>query len=342
MQNAFVSTPLHHPNLAFATVVPQERERFQQLGINSILPAPSSSSGVRGRARQKSGVHSPTRLNAAIGTLLTGAAMFALRGGGRQTRNLAIVASGGAGDVAEILIQAYEWNINLGNPSALVAGAVIATIYETMGSGAMDVRKKDTKWVKLGKRMTRVLLLSAFAFEVLSIFVTTVTGTMLMERTLDFMDEIVPVTEDTTPLEFLRNNFEFEYLTARVTFLQGLLNWIAAIGLGHIVPSGDKGNKDARTMNKFIGAALFTSILVMLSFYNKHMTFYRNYGHMLCRWLQVLSEQFVFSNPLQQPMTLAYIPSILASAYFGIKAFFGKGPDDEDELNDNNVQDKDD
>ena len=147
------------------------------------------------------------------------------------------------------------------------------------------------------KRLTRVLLLSAFDLEVLSIFVTTVTGTMFMSRTLDFMDEIVPVTEDTTPLQLLRDNFEFEYLTARITFLQGLLNWIAAIALGHIVPSGE--NKDARTMNKFIGGALFTSIVVMLSFYNRHMTFYKNYGHMLARWVGVLAKQFIFVLPIQ-------------------------------------------
>ena len=252
-----------------------------------------------------------------------------LRAGGN--RNLAVVASGGAGDVATILVQAYEWCVNLGAPSALVAGAVVATIYENMSSGALDVdRRKDTKWIRLGKRLTRVLLLSAFALEVLSIFVTTVTGTMLMSRTLDYMDEIVPVTEATTPLQFLRDNFEFEYLTARITFLQGLLHWIAAIGLGHIVPtsSGDNGDDDnktdtveAREMNKFIGGALFTSVFIMVSFYNKHMTFYDNYGHMLWRWIQVLSARFIFVRPLR-PMALFYIPSMIATTYCGFKAFF--------------------
>jgi hypothetical protein len=73
---------------------------------------------------------------------------------------------------------AYDWCVNLCAPSALVAGAVIATIYENIGSGALDIRAdSDTRWVMFGKRITRLLLLSAFAFEVLSIFVTTVTGT---------------------------------------------------------------------------------------------------------------------------------------------------------------------
>ena len=55
---------------------------------------------------------------------------------------------------------------------------MIATIYENIGSGALDIDpKNDNRWVKLGKRLTRILLLSAFAFEVLSIFVTTTTST---------------------------------------------------------------------------------------------------------------------------------------------------------------------
>ena len=67
----------------------------------------------------------------------------------------------------------------------------------------------------------------------MAIFVTTVTGTMLLSRTLDYMDEVVPVTLETTPLAFLRSNFEFEYLTARIAFLQGVLNWMTAIALAH-------------------------------------------------------------------------------------------------------------
>lgn len=140
----------------------------------------------------------------------------------------------------------------------LVAGAVIATIYENIGSGALDIhRRKDTKWVMLGKRICRLLLLSAFALEVLSIFVTTVTGTMLLAHTQEALDAMVPthmVNKDTTPLSFLHDNFEFEYLTARITFLQGLLNWLGAIALGHILPSGE--SVDSRVMNQFIGLSL--------------------------------------------------------------------------------------
>lgn len=80
------------------------------------------------------------------------------------------------GEVSELAMGAYDWCVNLCSPSALVAGAVIATIYENIGSGALDIASDDSKWVRTGKRVTRLLLLSAFAFEIISIFVTTVTG----------------------------------------------------------------------------------------------------------------------------------------------------------------------
>ena len=129
--NAFVVAP----SRPLSTTFPSSEK--QVLGGRQPLP----SVGHGGNRR------SDTRLAAAWAPLLTSAAVATVRGG---TRNMAIVASGGAGDVAGILVQAYEWCINLGNPSALVAGAVIATIYETMGSGALDVEKEDSKWIKFG------------------------------------------------------------------------------------------------------------------------------------------------------------------------------------------------
>ena len=161
------------------------------------------------------------------------------------------------GEVSEIATSAYDWCTNLGNPSALVAGAVVATMYENIGSGDLDIQEQDTRVVRFGKRLTRVLLLSAFALEVMSIFVTTVTGTMLLSQTEDDLDALVSVTKDTTPLSFLHDNFTFEYLTARITFLQGLLNWIVAIAITHILPSGE--SREMRPMNKFIGSSLILS-----------------------------------------------------------------------------------
>jgi hypothetical protein len=76
--------------------------------------------------------------------------------------------------------EAYDWCINLGAPAALVAGAVIATIYEQNNSNKLAIRKNDQKWVQFAKKMSRLLLLSAFVLEIISIFVTTVTGTALL------------------------------------------------------------------------------------------------------------------------------------------------------------------
>ena len=166
------------------------------------------------------------------------------------------------GEVSDIVQSAYDWCINLGNPSALVAGAVVATMYENIGSGALDIGQDDTDIVKFGKRLTRFLLLSAFALEVMSIFVTTVTGTMLMSKPEHILDAMVHNTKSTTPLSFLHDNFEFEYLTARITFLQGLLNWILAIALGHLIP-GDE-SAETRQMNKFIGSSLLLSTCTLI------------------------------------------------------------------------------
>lgn len=108
-------------------------------------------------------------------------------------------------DYGPFIEGAYDWCCNLGAPSALVAGAVIATLYENMHSGDLEVVVTDSWWVQLGKKVTRLLLLSAFALETLSIFVTTVTGTMLLSITPKqmFLSDVVVES----PLEFMRENF---------------------------------------------------------------------------------------------------------------------------------------
>mmetsp|Transcript_9520 Transcript_9520/g.18300 ORF Transcript_9520/g.18300 Transcript_9520/m.18300 type:complete len:370 (-) Transcript_9520:1296-2405(-) len=226
------------------------------------------------------------------------------------------------GEVSELATGAYEWCMNLGGPSALVAGAVIATIYENIGSGALDIdTQKDSKWETLGKRVARLLLLSAFALEVLSIFVTTVTGTMLLSHTEASLDALCPtsmVNKFTTPLSFLHDNFELEYLTARITFLQGLLNWLGAIALAHILPSG--GSADSRAMNQFIGLSLILLMVVMMAFYNNHMNFYPNYATMLARWAQVCWQQFVWTWP-PRPSIVFSVPLLCKTLQVGYLAF---------------------
>eukprot|EP00980_Cylindrotheca_fusiformis_P010163 scaffold2261_cov124-Cylindrotheca_fusiformis.AAC.11 len=71
-----------------------------------------------------------------------------------------------------------EWTANIGAPAALVAGAVLATLSETREESAP--RKSDSLWVRRGKVIMRFLLMSSFALEVVSIFVSTMTGSVLL------------------------------------------------------------------------------------------------------------------------------------------------------------------
>lgn len=223
------------------------------------------------------------------------------------------------GEISELVQSAYEWNINLGAPAALVAGAVVATIYENISSGELDIEAMDGRWTRLGKKFCRVLLLSAFALEVMSIFVTTVTGTMLMSRSMDVMAKIVPINEFTTPLSFLRDNFEFEYLTARITFLQGLLNWLAAIGLSHWIPTKSE-TASTRVMNKFLGVSLAAVITLMMAFYNSHISFYDNYAHMLLRWFKVTCTRLFWHWPPRM-MAVIFVTTFLRAMHLGYLAF---------------------
>jgi len=180
------------------------------------------------------------RLNLGQNSNYVFSAMAILRGGAEA-----------AFELDELFELAYTWLTNLGAPAALVAGAVIATIYENLNSDEYQVKKNDKKWVAFGKKFVRLLLLSAFAMEVLSIFVTTVTGTMLLSKTVSSMARLQK-TGSTTPLSFLRDNFELEFLTARITFLQGLLNWMFAISLSHFIPLSNNTPTSTRKFNKFI------------------------------------------------------------------------------------------
>jgi len=234
-----------------------------------------------------------------------------------QSMLMALRGGGSTSDYESLVEGAYEWCVDLGAPSALVAGAVVATLYESMHNSDMEVSESDTKIVQLAKKMTRLLLVSAFAMEAISIFVTTVTGTMLLSVPISEVRlSSVPVH---TPLQFLRANYEFEYLTARVTFLQGLLNWLAAIGLSHLFPSATD-SPSTIALNKFIACSMGTVIVMMISFYNTHMTFYHNYPHMLSRWAIVTLGRFYGVKGKPHPLLLLMWPFLGASFYFGHQA----------------------
>lgn len=79
-----------------------------------------------------------------------------------------------------LAMEAFEWCSNLGAPSALVAGAVLATLSQTRED--LSPCRTDPQWVRIAKKLCRALLLSRFAMEIVCIFVTTVTGTMLLSH----------------------------------------------------------------------------------------------------------------------------------------------------------------
>lgn len=260
-------------------------------------------------------VHRLVRTQAKLGLMTTAgpakvAAIALLRGGARVLM-----------DEEELVGAAYDWCSNLQNPAALVAGAVIATIYETMSSGDLDLKKSDDGKIKLMKKVTRLLLLSAFALEVFSIFVTTVTGTMLLSKTYD-----IPESKHYSAISFLRENFEFEYLTARLTFLQGLLNWLAAIGLNHAIPGGETGS--TRKINKLVAWSLSCTGILMLSFWNTHLTHYRNYAAMVLRWFTVTWTKFIWKWP-PLPLTAVMLPSLFMALKMAYEAFTDDSADDE-------------
>lgn len=220
-----------------------------------------------------------------------------------------------APDGAELAAAAMEWCANLGAPAALVAGAVLATLSEERE--ALKAHRSDGVWVSRGKRLVLLLLLAAFACEIFSIFATTVTGTMLLSLGDRLAREASE--EAKSPMGYMHLNHEFEYLTARITFLQGLLNWLGAISLSYAIPRHDQG-PTTRKMNQFISVSLASLCLLMLSFINSHINFYANYLSMIKRYATVVWLDYIWCSPTR-PMVFLLAPATAASAYLGIRAF---------------------
>jgi hypothetical protein len=223
---------------------------------------------------------------------------------------------------AQLMFDTWEWTANLGAPAALVAGAVLATMVESRE--AMSPKKSDTQLMRVAKKLCRFLLLSSFGLEVVSIFVTTVTGTMLLSHG-DTPGTLKNLAYN-SPMGFLKNNWEFEYLTARIAFLQGLFHWLASVALELYIPKEAEGVA-ARRMNKFTSSALATILVGMLSFLNRHMTFYKNYAHML-RCYVVVSFKMFFWPP--HPLTILMAPMTIITLVLGFQAFMTSGDMEKD------------
>jgi len=76
-----------------------------------------------------------------------------------------------------------------------------------------------------------------------------------------------------SPMGFMAYNHAFEYLSARVTFLQGLFNWLGSVALQFTIRQPEE-SEAAHRMNLHISSWLWTMILIVLQFYNDHITFY--------------------------------------------------------------------
>lgn len=265
--------------------------------------------------------------NAAAATILN---INNIRGGAFLTGNVAAAtaaasSSSAASTTNELVAMAYDWCINLGAPAALVAGATVATLYENVRGGALDVYDDDSSYVAFAKKTTNMLLVSAFGLQIISIFVTTVLSTVLVTRDLSSLPlqyvaaatTTSPVTIS-TPLGFLRVYFEFEYLTARISFLQGLLNWLAGVALEHTIPRRNEG-RAGREMDQFVASSLGALLVMLLAFYNTHLTFYDNYLHMLWRWLLVFGQRFFTMKQQLRPLALLYVPLLGLSIFTGIR-----------------------
>jgi Na+/H+ antiporter NhaA len=119
----------------------------------------------------------------------------------------------------------------------------------------------------------------------------------------------------------------FEFLTTQICFLQGLLNWLAAVAVDLVLPK-EKETKSARRMNKCLAAWLISMIIWMLAFYNHHLSFYSDYFGMIRRWIGLFVGRYITPKPIR-PLSFLYIPSFLYSIGLTWKAF--RSPPEQDE-----------
>eukprot|EP00536_Pseudo-nitzschia_multiseries_P004644 jgi/Psemu1/253777/estExt_Genewise1Plus.C_780057 len=222
-------------------------------------------------------------------------------------------------DSTSTAFDAWEWTSNMGAPSALVAAAVLVSLTETRQECAPH--KTDARWVRFTKRLMRFLLMTSFAFEVLSIFVGNMTGSMLLGHGAHTVAK--NAVGYGSPLELVHHHHEMEYLLTQISFLQGLMHWLAAVVCELLLPRPSE-TTSAKLMNKCLASWLITLVLSIVSFYNSHVNFYSGYGSMICR-LFVLLGRRLRKFP---PMSLLWGPSFVASTVLTWRAFTSPPRDD--------------
>mmetsp|Transcript_11696 Transcript_11696/g.26179 ORF Transcript_11696/g.26179 Transcript_11696/m.26179 type:complete len:293 (-) Transcript_11696:117-995(-) len=226
-------------------------------------------------------------------------------------------------DSTSTAFDAWEWTAVLGAPAALVAGAVLVTLSETRDR--MQPRKSDKNWIRCAKQWFRFLTMTSFALEVLSIFVSTVTGTVLLSHGGQIAKNMVGYA---APLELLHHHHELEYLTMQIGFLQGLFNWLGAVALDQLIPEPNE-TKSAQRMNRCMSASIVTLMFWIQAFYNNHLTFYSDYFGVLRRYVFLFAKAYVWRWPIR-PMALLYIPATIGSMILAWQAFISPPDEDDD------------
>lgn len=209
---------------------------------------------------------------------------------------------------------AFEWCANLGAPAALVAGAVLATASEHRHR--LVSRKSDERWVRHVKNWCRFLLLSSFTLEIFSIFVTTVTATLLLKT--DFASEVGPYR---TAMDLLLFNFDYEVLVARASFVQGLFGWLAAVALEHLIPN-ERESAAARKFNLFLFSWMVLVISAMVGFFNNSLGpgLKANFAGMYWEWIVATVRRWLWRWP-PRPISLVVLPAFGSTCVLGWQAF---------------------
>ena len=128
---------------------------------------------------------------------------------------------------------------------------MLVTLYETREE--YTPKSTDKRWVQIAKLLYRFLLATSFGLEVVSIFVATVTGSVLLGH--GEVTAKAATAGYTSCLALLHHHHEFNYLTIQIGFLQGLLHWLASVALELSIPR-DCESKSAKRMNVFLESCL--------------------------------------------------------------------------------------
>merc|ERR1712176_1241887 len=182
-------------------------------------------------------------------------------------------------------------------------------------------------WARYMKRSAHVLLITALAMSLFSIFGTTVTGTMLKGLGDGHKTDWV---ETTSPMAFMHRNLPFEFLICRFCFLQGLLNWMLGLALMYIGNAPAAGGKASTKIYFFFGFLLLSVVMLMVAFLNKHMSFYANYMGMVAHFAEVFVKQYFLCENVR-PMAWTAAAVFFTSFKYLIEALVADDDDDDDD-----------